>query len=93
VDGITRQINSEYDITNIILIIGMTIALGAMTFTYYTIQGEKPKKMIMTIFVISLIYAGYAQCKIWVDEPKLQDQITQTINAIESYKDKVGDKK
>lgn len=95
---ITKQISLEYGVGDIMTIMTLIIALGAMMISLVANNiSSSAKRLSIAVAIVILLasggYAGYAQCKIWNDQTTIQTQITQTINAIESYKKKVGDKK
>jgi uncharacterized membrane protein len=96
---ITKQISLEYGVGDIMAIITLLIALGAMMISLVAdhISSSANKWLFITVAVVILLavggYACYAQYKVSNDQRIIQNQITQTINAIQTYKEKVGDKK
>lgn len=89
---ISKQISLEYGVSDLMTIMTLLIALGAMMISMIANHISSSSNQLSRIIAIVILlasggYAGYAQCKIWGDESKLQNQITQTMNAIHTYKE------
>lgn len=94
---ISKQVDLEYGVGDIITIITLLVAaLGAMMISLIAnrISSFSNKFGIdyisllvaAVILIACLGYASYAQCKTSKDRSTLQCQITQTLNAIQLYK-------
>lgn len=93
---ISKQVDLEYGVGDIITIITLLVALGAMMISLIAnrISSFSNKFGIdyisllvaAVILIACLGYGGYAQYKTWKDRLTLQCQITQTLNAIQLYK-------
>jgi uncharacterized protein HemX len=96
---ITKQISLEYGIGDIMTIMTLIIALGAMMISLVAnnISSSANRWLFIAVAVVILVasggYAGYAQCKIQNDRITIQTQITKTIDAIQTYKEKAENKK
>lgn len=93
---ISKQIDLEYGVGDIITIITLLVALGAMMISLIANRissfsnkfGIDYISLLVTavILIACLGYGSYAQYKTWKDRSTLQCQITQTLNAIQLYK-------
>jgi uncharacterized membrane protein len=91
---ITKQISLEYGVGDIMTMMTLIIALGAMMISLVAnnISSSVNKWLSFAVAVVILLasggYAGYAQYKVCNDQISIQTQITQTTNAIQAYKEK-----
>lgn len=89
---IRKQVDLEYGVGDIMTIITLLIALGSMMFSLIANQRASTLRYSVIVAVVILLaclgYGGYAQYKISKDKSELQCQITQTLSAIQLYKQK-----
>lgn len=93
---ITKQINSEYGVSDIMTIITLLVALGAMMISLVANRissiSNLEKKDIFSLIIAAVILVGclgygiYAECKQRTDRVSIQTQIANTIISIENYK-------
>lgn len=90
---ISKQIDLEYGVSDILTIITLIIALGSMMISMVANRIPTLKKgdigiiaIAVTILLGSLGYGIYGEYKKRSDRKIIQMQITNTINAIDIYK-------
>jgi hypothetical protein len=91
---IGKQINLEYGVSDILTIITLLVALGAMMVALVansiSLSELKTNHVYSTAIAVTILvgclgYGIYAEYKKRTDRVSIQTQITQTIYAIQSY--------
>lgn len=85
---ISKQIDLEYGVGDIMAIMTLLIALGAIVISLTSVINNirYAYASAIVILVACLGYGCYAQDKSTKDRSVLQDQITQTLSTIQLYK-------
>lgn len=93
---ISKQIDLEYGVSDILVMITLIIALGSMMFSMIankiSSEANLARKDIVSIVVAFTILLGclgygiYGECKKRADQKIIQMEIVNTINAIDTYK-------
>lgn len=85
---ISKQIDLKYGIGDIISIMTLLIALGAIVISLTSVSSQINYAYTTAIVILAacLGYGGYAQYKSTKDRSVLQCEITQTLSAIQLYK-------
>lgn len=83
---ISKQIDLEYGVADIFTMLTIIIALGGILTTLTTHFSFQLKRIIMVILFACLGFGSYGYYKQSNDPTKLNQQIVQSINAIDTYK-------